>query len=528
MPQTTYLELSDPLAGTHKFYEVTVDGLTVTTRYGRIGTDGQTRTATFASPDDARAKAKAVVATKGKKGYAPATPGAREKQSTSPPVPDVPVPKGSLFPYSVRFQIRDPAAENPLGSDISLYEVRAVGTSLITEYGPLYGRWLRETTALASPEEALRAVKEKAAAKQIEVEQSGLSATVEESAYFERIDPATRRAHYYRVIVDEAKLTRLSGFFDAFEMDIVEEPVDSPEAARAAADRILRDRIAEGYRPSVHPWKRDGIDDPSGGAEARTYPEEPPRGTRYAGAIGFEDLTVGAADAPTSDGRTLRFDPEAGYEARIEWSLTRLPGAGDLPVDGVERRLWVPDADGRVWTAAERSTAWVFYEALARAQIENDLDIGLFDDANASIREAFDAPLLAGVTLCGDDRAYRSLWIGGERVQVIFKYSQLVFDLARVAPTESSLYPAYYVRLRQGSSFDRSVPLTEVRSTEQLPELVFGVIAPPLDAAGAVCNAVTGSWEMAPFPPPLVFEPTDERGEPNEAVYLLPNPSAGA
>ncbi|MEV7307607.1 WGR domain-containing protein [Streptomyces microflavus] len=36
VPTTTYLELSQEGAGAHKFYEVTVDGLVVTVRYGRI------------------------------------------------------------------------------------------------------------------------------------------------------------------------------------------------------------------------------------------------------------------------------------------------------------------------------------------------------------------------------------------------------------------------------------------------------------------------------------------------------------
>lgn len=52
-----------------KFWEITVDGSTVTVRFGRLGTDGQTQTKQFASPAEAGSHVDKVVAQKVGKGY---------------------------------------------------------------------------------------------------------------------------------------------------------------------------------------------------------------------------------------------------------------------------------------------------------------------------------------------------------------------------------------------------------------------------------------------------------------------------
>ncbi|WKX69749.1 WGR domain-containing protein [Streptomyces sp. XD-27] len=73
----TYLELSQEGSGAHKFYEVTVDGVTVSVRYGRIGAAGQVQTSTFPTAARARAAADKKVSEKVRKGYAPAVQGRR-------------------------------------------------------------------------------------------------------------------------------------------------------------------------------------------------------------------------------------------------------------------------------------------------------------------------------------------------------------------------------------------------------------------------------------------------------------------
>jgi DNA ligase-1 len=55
-----------------KFWEIELDGCDLTTRWGRIGSNGQSKTKTFASPDKARVEHDKLIAEKTGKGYAPA------------------------------------------------------------------------------------------------------------------------------------------------------------------------------------------------------------------------------------------------------------------------------------------------------------------------------------------------------------------------------------------------------------------------------------------------------------------------
>lgn len=62
-----YLELSD--GESHKFYQVAISGTEVTIRYGRIGTQGQSSSTTYATPEIAQAEATKKINEKLKKGY---------------------------------------------------------------------------------------------------------------------------------------------------------------------------------------------------------------------------------------------------------------------------------------------------------------------------------------------------------------------------------------------------------------------------------------------------------------------------
>ncbi len=102
---TTYLELSQEGDGAHKFYEVTVDGLTVTVRYGRIGAAGQTQTTTFPTVEKARAAAAKKVGDKVRKGYAPAVQGQRAPRSvTRRQVSSAPSTARAVAPVLWRFR----------------------------------------------------------------------------------------------------------------------------------------------------------------------------------------------------------------------------------------------------------------------------------------------------------------------------------------------------------------------------------------------------------------------------------------
>ncbi|MCM2430069.1 WGR domain-containing protein [Streptomyces sp. RKAG337] len=81
--ETTYLELSQDDGGAHKFYEVTVDGTTVSVRYGRIGAAGQLQISTFPTGEKAKAAAAKKVGEKVRKGYAPAVAGQRAARAVT-------------------------------------------------------------------------------------------------------------------------------------------------------------------------------------------------------------------------------------------------------------------------------------------------------------------------------------------------------------------------------------------------------------------------------------------------------------
>ena len=65
--ETTYLEYKDEKS--EKFWEASVDGKTMTRRWGKLGTDGQTHTKEFASTEDAIAEQEKMIASKKAKGY---------------------------------------------------------------------------------------------------------------------------------------------------------------------------------------------------------------------------------------------------------------------------------------------------------------------------------------------------------------------------------------------------------------------------------------------------------------------------
>jgi predicted DNA-binding WGR domain protein len=52
-----------------KFWEVTQDGATVTVRFGKLGTDGQTKVKDLGSPAEAEAEVAKLIKEKTKKGY---------------------------------------------------------------------------------------------------------------------------------------------------------------------------------------------------------------------------------------------------------------------------------------------------------------------------------------------------------------------------------------------------------------------------------------------------------------------------
>ena len=82
----------------HKFWSVSVQGETQTVRWGRIATDGQTQSKTFASAADAATATERLIAAKQKKGYVEVAPEAAEQAAArkivrrSSPAAQLPLP----------------------------------------------------------------------------------------------------------------------------------------------------------------------------------------------------------------------------------------------------------------------------------------------------------------------------------------------------------------------------------------------------------------------------------------------------
>ncbi|MEO6771779.1 MAG: WGR domain-containing protein [Kofleriaceae bacterium] len=81
-PGARYFEFSEGTS--NKFWEVSLDGTSVRTRYGKLGTAGQITVKELSSKADAQKELDKLVAEKTKKGYAETTAGAAAKPATAP------------------------------------------------------------------------------------------------------------------------------------------------------------------------------------------------------------------------------------------------------------------------------------------------------------------------------------------------------------------------------------------------------------------------------------------------------------
>lgn len=94
----TYLEFHDEKSS--KFWEVTVKDATMITRWGKLGSDGQSKEKTFGSNDEAITEAAKIAGQKVRKGYAPLedqTSTQTELQSDKPISPEIEKEKVSTF-----------------------------------------------------------------------------------------------------------------------------------------------------------------------------------------------------------------------------------------------------------------------------------------------------------------------------------------------------------------------------------------------------------------------------------------------
>ncbi len=107
----------------NKFWEIHLDGSSVTTRWGRIGTAGQSKTLELASPEKARAKHDALVAEKTGKGYREIT-SERLVTATSAAIEN-PAPWKNQSEMVAEFLKFSPVPAELISSDFSVLELEA-------------------------------------------------------------------------------------------------------------------------------------------------------------------------------------------------------------------------------------------------------------------------------------------------------------------------------------------------------------------------------------------------------------------
>jgi predicted DNA-binding WGR domain protein len=99
--------------GSSKFWEVSTDGDKLIVRFGRIGTDGQTKTKVCGTPASAESEAQKLTAEKLKKGYAPVTGGAAAKPPSAANAPAAATTKSSATTGAPPARAASPSKSSP-------------------------------------------------------------------------------------------------------------------------------------------------------------------------------------------------------------------------------------------------------------------------------------------------------------------------------------------------------------------------------------------------------------------------------
>jgi hypothetical protein len=224
---------------------------------------------------------------------------------------------------------------------------------------------------------------------------------------------------------------------------------------------------------------------------------------------------------PTADGRRLRLERagKAFPTYSFELSLHRPPEAGWDPLDVIEHRAWIADAEGIVWTAASRFTSAWLVEQMGMAAFENFRAPRPYD-AEPALHPLFrDALLLDGVRYGSDDRLYRSMVIEGRRMQCIFKYTTLTFDVA--AQTDAADGLRMFARLREGSL--QCFPSQDAEERVPLPAVVFDLDHPSvlITRNTAVQGPGEGEWNDSPLVLPIRWERASAVAPPQPGVRIV-------
>jgi predicted DNA-binding WGR domain protein len=163
--------------GSRKFWEIAIEGCTVTVRFGRIGTDGQTKPKDLGSPDAAAKEAAKLVAEKTKKGYVeigvaatasvptPSAPTATaptpSAPAQTPPAADAPAQVGPTVPTSPMFSrlYLDGAHQEVAWSCISTDRRRRVDPDIGSVVAAIVRGWAVEVRSREEAESLLARVR---------------------------------------------------------------------------------------------------------------------------------------------------------------------------------------------------------------------------------------------------------------------------------------------------------------------------------------------------------------------------------
>lgn len=211
MPRYEFVEGSSS-----KFWEITLEGTSFTTTYGRIGTDGQTTMKEYDSEEKARKEHDKLVAEKEKKGYvlvggagaAPPAPAPAASKAAAPPPAKAKPAKGAVFDDEGDDEDDDdpkPAAAKP--------------------------------AALAKPAAAPKAAKPSAPA--------GASKSGEAGArYFELVDGSSSK--FWEIKLEGSSFTTRYGRIGTDGQMSMKEH-DSEDKARREYDKLVSEKTKKGY-----------------------------------------------------------------------------------------------------------------------------------------------------------------------------------------------------------------------------------------------------------------------------------------
>jgi predicted DNA-binding WGR domain protein len=118
-----------------KFWEITLDGSSFQTKYGRIGTPGAVTLKEYDSPEKAKKEYEKLIAEKVKKGYQPVGGGAAAPAPKAAPKPKAekkPAAKPAAAPAASGDWLRYEFSE---GTSNKFWEIKLEGSAFQTKYG---------------------------------------------------------------------------------------------------------------------------------------------------------------------------------------------------------------------------------------------------------------------------------------------------------------------------------------------------------------------------------------------------------